>query len=278
MPSKTSTATTQPASAEEKAIHHQDRHTAHAATSLTGLTAQPYPYTSHQILQLQKTLGNHAVTRLLPLMVQRTLDVAEADVDPDDLKAKIAARNNLSKWSQALQTAVDTLNAANTSVATAQELADAIVAEAKGGGGVAKTALKKIIEAYLKARQRREETAQRLLEKPPKILVPCSTERHIFPGATKMAAIKEGRTTIVKAEKYEADLSEINTALESVENGLADDSLQAHYSVVFVGTGYELMIDGTQYRWQPDHGMYPIGGTDTKSDAAAEQVIQENNW
>lgn len=276
MPSKTHPTTTQSSSVEEKNLHRQERTAIDTAMPVTGFTNQPRSHTSSQILQLQKTLGNRAVRQLLPLMVQRTLDVDGAEVDPADLKVKIAARNNLTKWSQALQDAVDTLNTANTSAETAQDLANTIVATAKAGP-VAKTALKQIIEAYLKAKERRDETARKLQEKPPKILVKCSTERHIFPGATS-SAIKEGRTTIIKSEKYTADLSKINTALEGAENGLGDDSLRIPYGVSFVGTGYELTIDGTQYRWQPDHGMYPIGGTDTKSDAAAETAIKTSNW
>jgi hypothetical protein len=274
MPSKTNTSISQQSTTEEKRPLRQERGISHPVPLAT---AQPRPTTPRQILQLQKTIGNRAVTRMMPTMIQRTLDVDGADVDPADLKEKIAARKNLSTWSQELQTAVDTLNEAPTSATSAEELADAIVVEAKVGGRPAKTTLKQIIEAYLKARQRREKTARRLQQNAPKILGRCSTERHIFPGATN-SAIKEGRTTIVKEEKYNADLDEINNALDGLENGLADDNVRDTYAIIFVQTGYELNIDGTDYRWQPDHGMYPIGGTDTKSDAAAETAIKTNTW
>lgn len=276
MPAKTTRPVTVQSSSEEKSSIRQERGGGYAAALSN---APSRPQLSRHILQLQKTIGNRALTRLLPLMVQRTLDVNGAAVDPEEIKTKIAGRDNLKTWVQSLQDAVDALNLANTSATTAQELANSIVTQAKlaKGGPVAKTALKQIIEAYLKAQERRDETARKLQAKPPKILTGCSAERHLFPGATQ-SAIKEGRTTIIKAEKYTADLVKINKALEGTQNGLGDDSLKIPYAVAFVGIGYELTIDGTNYRWQPDHGMYPIGGTDTKSDAAAATVIKTNNW
>ncbi len=273
MPSKTNTSISQQSTTEEKRPLSQERSISHPVTLAT---AQPRPTTSRQILQLQRTIGNRAVTRLMTNIIQRTLHVNGAEVDPVEIKSKIEDKKSVSKWLEALKTAIDSLNTSNTSAKTTQELADLIVSMANAGP-VAMTVLNTTIEAHLKAKARREETARKLQEKPPKLLGRCSPERHIFPGATS-SAIKEGRTTIVKAEKYAVDIEKINKALEGKENGLGDDSLTVPYAVAFVQIGYEFTVDGTNYRWQPEHGMYPIGGTDTKSDAAAEKAIKEKKW